>query len=106
MPQQIIALALIVFFLIKLLKQKKKNIITINEFRFWLAFWSLSALAILFIKDLDKLLKALGFTASGINFLAYSSILVLFYLIFRLRLKLVKIEKDITTIIRNEALKK
>jgi len=106
MPQQIIALALIIFFLIKLFRQRKKNIISINEFRFWLGFWSISAIAIVFIKELDKLLKALGFSASGINFLAYTSILILFYLVFRLRLKIVKIEKDITKIIRDEALNK
>lgn len=106
MPQQIIALALIILFALKLFKQKKKNIITTNEFRFWLSFWVVSAMAIIFIKEIDQILKSLGFTASGINFLAYTSILILFYLIFRLRLKIVKIEKDITKIIRDEALKK
>ncbi|MFH1255600.1 MAG: DUF2304 family protein [bacterium] len=106
MLQQIIALIIIAFFLSRLCWQKRKNHIGMNEFLFWLAFWVLSAVLIIFLKFIDKLAAGLGFTGSGIEILLYSSVAVLFYFIFRLRLKLEKIEKDITKIVQNIALKK
>lgn len=105
MLQQIIALIIIAFFLARLCWQKQKNHIGMNEFLFWLAFWVLSAVLIIFLKFIDKLVAGLGFTGSGIEILLYSSVAVLFYFIFRLRLKFEKIEKDITKIVQDIALK-
>ena len=105
MPQQIIALIIIAFFLSRLFWQKQKNHIGFNEFLFWLIFWLLAAALIVFLKYIDKLVLDLGFSGRGIDVLAYLSAAVLFYLVFRLRLKLEKIEKDITKIVKNIALK-
>ncbi|PIT95168.1 DUF2304 domain-containing protein [Candidatus Falkowbacteria bacterium CG10_big_fil_rev_8_21_14_0_10_38_22] len=106
MLQQIIALIIIAFFLARLLWQKQKKQIAVTEFIFWFLFWLLAASAIIFLKWLDKLVGSLGFSGSGIDTLLYLSIALLFYLIFKLRLKLSKIERDITKIIRHIALKK
>lgn len=106
MLQQSFALLIIAIFLTRLLRQKQKNKITQNEFVFWFIFWLIASLAIIFLKDLDHLLAYLGFSSSGINFLLYIAVLYLFYFIFRMRLRLVKMEKDITELARNIALKK
>ncbi|MBU0647091.1 DUF2304 family protein [Patescibacteria group bacterium] len=106
MFQQTLALIVIVFFLARLFWQKQKKQIAIAEFIFWLFFWLISAGAIISLKWLDKIVANLGFSASGINILLYLSVTVLFYLIFRLRLKLSKIERDITKLVRHIALKK
>ncbi|MFH1233557.1 MAG: DUF2304 family protein [Patescibacteria group bacterium] len=106
MLQQTLALIIIVFFLARLFWQKQKKQISVAEFIFWLFFWLASAIAIISLKWIDKIVASLGFTASGINILLYISVAVLFYLIFRLRLKLNKIQQDITKIIRHIALKK
>lgn len=105
MPQQIIALIIIAFFLSRLFWQKRKNHIGFNEFLFWLIFWLLAAGLIISLKFIDRLVSGLGFSGSGIEVLLYLSAAVLFYLVFRLRLKLEKIEKDITKIVKNIALK-
>ncbi len=106
MWQQIIALVLIIIFIWRLFIQKNKKQIGHNEFVLWLAFWSLGALAILFIKQLDKLVAQLGFSGAGINFLLYIAVIILFYFIFKMRLKIAKLEKQITEIVRHLALKK
>ncbi|MBU0636700.1 MAG: DUF2304 family protein [Patescibacteria group bacterium] len=106
MIQQILALIIIAFFVARLFWQKQKKQIAIVEFVFWLFFWIFAGIAIIFLKWLDKIVAGFGFTASGIDSLLYLSIAVLFYLIFRLRLKLSKIERDITKIVRYIALKK
>jgi small membrane protein len=104
MFQQIIALIIISFFLSRLFWQKQKKQIGINEFIFWLIFWLFAACAIIFLKWLDKLVANLGFSSSGIDILIYISVVILFYLIFKLRLKIEKIEKNITKIIKNIAI--
>ncbi len=106
MMQQLIALIFISLFIIRLFQQKNKKQINSNEFVFWLSFWGLGALAIIFIRQLDQLLERLGFSGSGINFLLYIAVLSLFYLIFKLRLKISKLEKSLTDLVREIALKK
>lgn len=105
MWQQIIALILILFFLLRLIQQKKNKELKQNEFILWLSFWLIGALAIIFIKHLDYLLASLGFSGAGINFLIYLSIFTLFYLVFKLRLKIAKLESQITKIVREISLK-
>lgn len=105
MLQQIIALIIIVWFIARLFWQKKKNYIGANEFLFWLIFWLIAAGLIISLKSIDRLVSGLGFSGSGIEVLLYLSVAMLFYLVFRLRLKFEKIEKDITKIVKNIALK-
>jgi hypothetical protein len=105
MLQQILALVIISFFLARQFFLKQKKQISANEFIFWLVFWLLAALAIIFLKWIDRFVANLGFSGSGIDILLYLGVVVLFYFIFRLRLRLEKIEKDITKIIREIALK-
>ena len=100
MPQQIFALLIIALILARLFWQKQKKLISANEMLFWLIFWLLAALAIIFIKNLDRLVAKLGFSGSGIEVLLYLSVAIIFYLIFRLRLKLEKIERNLTEIIK------
>lgn len=104
MFQQVIALSIIAIFVWRLINQKRKNKLGKNEFIVWLSFWLLGALAIIFIRQIDNLVIALGFSGSGINFLIYLSVIILFYLVFKLRLSIAKTEANITKITRHLAL--
>lgn len=106
MTQQIIALLLIIFFLARLLKQKKNKVIGAVEFYIWMTFWLLAGGAIILIKQVDRLVAYLGFSGSGINVLIYLSVLSLFYLVFRLRLSIAKLDRDLTELNRHIALAK
>ncbi|MBU1349803.1 DUF2304 domain-containing protein [Patescibacteria group bacterium] len=105
MFQQIIALIIIIFFISKLFWQKKKQQIKRNEFIFWIIFWALSGIAVLFLKKIDQLVSNLGFSSSGIDILFYIAVIILFYFILKLRLKFEKMNKNITKIVREIALK-
>jgi len=105
MLQQIIALIIIAYFFSRLIWQKQKKEISSNEFIFWFIFWILAACIIVFLKWIDRLVAGIGFSGSGIEVLLYISIVVLFYFIFRLRLKIERIEKNITKIVREISLK-
>lgn len=102
MLQQILALIVIAFFLVRLFKQKKQKQISGSEFLLWLIFWLLALGAIVFIKQIDYLVAWLGFSGAAINILVYLVVLALVYLVFRMRLSLAKMEKNISTL--NEAL--
>lgn len=104
MWQQIIALVIIIFFIWRLAIQKKNKKVSDNEFKFWLIFWIIAAAAVAALKYLDQAVVKLGLSGAGINYLLYIAVIVLFYLIFKIRLQLVKIDREITAITRNEAL--
>jgi hypothetical protein len=106
MFQQTFALLILLLFLAKIVNQKQKHQISRNEYRFWLAFWVLSALAIVFLKDIDRAAADLGFSGSGINILFYVGVMVLFYFIFKLRLQIAKMDKNLTDLTREISLLK
>ena len=98
--QRLIAFTAVGLMLARLIWQRKSGQVNSNEFVFWVLFWLLAAVAIVFIKQIDDLVKRLGFEARGINVLVYLSIVALFYFIFKLRVQLAKIEGEITKIVR------
>ncbi|KKQ60854.1 MAG: hypothetical protein US81_C0012G0011 [Parcubacteria group bacterium GW2011_GWE2_38_18] len=104
MFQQISALAIILFFVFRLIWQKKNKQIANNEFKFWLFFWLIASLTVMSLKWLDQIVAKLGFSGSGIEVLLYVSTAVIFYLIFRLRLRLTKMEQNLTKIVTEIAL--
>ena len=104
MVQQIIAAVVIGFFLVRLFHQKRKKTISQGEFFFWLFFWLFCLLIVLFIRTLDRIVFDLGFSGSGIEVVLYLSVALLFYFIFRIRLRQEKIEKNITALVRHLAI--
>lgn len=104
MLQQYIAISVILFFLFRLIWQKKKKQLESGEFLFWFLFWFLAGVAILNIRYIDALVTKFGFSSSGINILFYISVVVLYYFVFRIRLRQEKLEREITRIVRNIAI--
>jgi hypothetical protein len=99
MFQIIFALIIIAIFLGRLFWQKKQQQITNNEFVFWMLFWSVAAVIIIFIKYLDVIVSKLGFSGSGIQILLYLAVATLFYFIFRIRLRIERLEQNITKLV-------
>jgi hypothetical protein len=104
MLQQLIALFVILVFIVRLVWQKRKERINKTEFFFWFFFWGLAGLAIVFIREIDKLAAALGFGSRGIDILLYLVVIVILYLLLKYRLRLAKIEKDVTELVRQQAI--
>lgn len=98
MLQKILALAVIAFFLAKLFWQQRQRKMAWAEFFFWLIFWLVSATAIILLNQIDRLVASLGFSGNGIEVLLYIGLAVCLYFIFRLRLRLEKMDRQITKI--------
>jgi hypothetical protein len=105
MTQQIIALIVIIFFIIKQAQAYRKEAIAKSEFYFWLIFWIAAGLVIVSLSTIDRLVAQLGFSASGISVLTELAVAILFYFIFRMRLRIAKLEKDITRIVEAIAIR-
>ncbi len=81
----------------------RRNDITGRELFIWVVFWLLVAAATLVPKQTDVLAQLVG-VERGADLLVYISIIVLFFVLFRIIVKLEKIERDITKVVRHTAL--
>ncbi len=100
---QLIILLFIAFVLSRMFKKLKKKELTKREFIWWFIFWIIVGIVTISPKLADLVAKYLG-VESGSNLAVYISILVLFYLIFRMMVKIDKLDRDITKIVRNVAI--
>ncbi|MEK7072456.1 MAG: DUF2304 domain-containing protein, partial [Patescibacteria group bacterium] len=70
----------------------------------WLVIWLVAILIIWYPQTTTYLAARVGI-GRGVDLVIYISIIVIFYLMFRLLLKIEQIEKQITKIVRYDSLK-
>ncbi len=74
-----------------------------KEFLLWILIWSAVVFVVFLPQTTFVISKWLGI-GRGIDFVVYASIVVLFYLVFRIYVKIETIEQDITKIVREMAI--
>lgn len=101
---QILAVALIILILVKTIADFEKKRIGGKVFVFWTVIW----LAMIILAALPyvtgPLAKLMG-VGRGIDVAVYFSILFIFFIVFKIISKLTKIEREISEIVQNLALK-
>ena len=100
---QIILIFFILLVIWRLVLKFRKKEINVKEFLAWFFFWVVAGLIAAWPKFTDVAAQFFG-VETGFNLLVALAILVVFYLIFRVFIKLEKTEKDITKIIEHIAL--
>ncbi|MBU4285011.1 DUF2304 family protein [Patescibacteria group bacterium] len=90
--------------IIKIILNFKRGEISLKGLLFWLILWIIILIAVLLPQTTAFFAKILG-VGRGVDVAIYFSIVLLFYLVFRIFIKLQKIETNITEIIREIALK-
>ena len=100
-PIFIFIIAVIILRLIFKLKAKE---VSPKQFLGWLFLWLLAILAIWQPKLTVVLANRVGI-GRGVDLVIYVSMIVIFYLMFRLLLRIEQLEKNITKIVRDDALK-
>lgn len=81
----------------------RKRELTTSKFLIWFIFW-LAAGIIVWIPNVTNVVANMLGIGRGADLIFYFSILVLFYLIFRIYVKLERMERDITKVVREDAL--
>ena len=100
---QIILSLFIIFVVSAIIFKYKRKEITVREFIFWLFFWALALAAVVSPQSTDKIAEIVG-VVRGADLLVYISIFILIFIIFKVFVKLEKIERNITKIVRKIAL--
>ncbi len=104
LPSQIILSAIILFIIYRTIVSYRRNNITILFAVIWLTFWFLILLLLFQQNILIFVAHALGI-GRGVDLAIYLSIIIIFYLIFRIFIEINSVNKKITKIVRHEALK-
>jgi len=104
----LIQILLIIFFLFALWKvilRYKAGDLTSGGLVFWFLFWVLAGVVVMIPNSSAYFAKIVGI-GRGADLVVYLSLVVLFFMVFKLNVKMEKINKDITKIVRTEALNK
>jgi len=100
---QILITIFIVFALAFLLKRFRKAEIKMAEFLGWGIFWVVAGIAVWVPNFLTLLANILGI-GRGADLVLYVSVVVVFYLIFRIYVRIEKMERNITKVVRDKAI--
>lgn len=101
---QVILIAIIAIIVWRLAVKLKTKEITAKQFGGWLLIW-LAAAIIVAWPDVTVLIANSVGVGRGSDLVIYLSVIFLFYSIFRLLLRIEKLEKDLTKVVRQEAIK-
>ena len=100
---QFIIVIFILFVVSRIIFRFRKGDITSRELIIWLIFWLAVISAVLFPQKTDVVAQFLG-VERGADLLVYLSIITLFFIVFKIVVRLEKIDRDVTSIVRNKAL--
>jgi len=102
-PAQFLLLAFVLTTLAKVIHSYRRRRMSLLDFLFWGLVWMVTALIILFPEATSLLAHLLGI-GRGADLIMYISLLISFYLIFRLYMALARLEHAITALVRAIAL--
>lgn len=100
-----IIILFVLFALSRLILQFKNSTISVLELMTWSIFWTIVIVVTLVPKITNYVANILG-VGRGTDAVIYLALILLFYGIFRIGVKLENIESDITRLVRRESLKK
>jgi len=104
LPVQIILLVFVLFAASRAVLQFRGGTIRFGALSFWLLIWAVALLAIFYPEETTRIARILGI-GRGVDIVVYSSIAILFYLVFRLHVYLENIRTEISQLIREVSLK-
>ena len=102
---QIFAIIFSLFALSRVFLRTRDKKLTIPEFAFWMFVWLGLIIAAFFPGLISRVAEIVGI-GRGVDIIIYMSIGVLFYLIFRIYVKIEEIEQEITFVVRQIAFMK
>ncbi|MBT4850099.1 DUF2304 domain-containing protein [Candidatus Parcubacteria bacterium] len=101
---QVLITLFIIAILFKLFKQRQNNKMSVFGFVIWSVLW-LVVLVVFWQPDTTTYLANFLGIGRGADLAIYLSIVAIFYLLFRIYVRLSKIESEITKVVRKDAIK-
>ena len=100
---QIVLVVFSVFAIISVVSKFRKGDLTVNQLALWCLFWVLVVVVALLPNTTALLAKLLG-VGRGADSVVYLALALLYYLFFKANIRLEKMERNLTKIVRKEAL--
>ncbi len=105
MIARFVTLVVALFLLGRLGVRYKRGELSLRRSLFWAGPWIVLTIVMLSPDLVDTLATRAGVeTATGIDFMAYIAVGVAFYILYRLFIRLDRIERDLTKLVRHLAL--
>ena len=102
---QILFTLFALFAVVMVWKRQKDHQLGVIAALFWIFFWILAVVAVLWPNSTTILANSVGI-GRGSDFVLYIALASLFYLIFKLHLKIEEINRNITKVVRKDAIEK
>lgn len=100
---QILSSLFVIFALWRLIVKFRRSELKPSQFILWFVFWLSAGIAFLTPALLTKFANLLGI-GRGTDLVLYLAVVVVFYLIFKIFVRLEKMERNITQVIRSSSL--
>ncbi|MBU0597260.1 DUF2304 family protein [Patescibacteria group bacterium] len=100
---QILFLLFALFAITSVLKRRQTGVLGPKATLFWVLFWLSAVLVVMWPASTSKIAGYLGI-GRGTDLVIYASVAVIFYLLFKLNIKLDSLNREVTKVVRREAL--
>jgi len=100
---QILIIVFIAYVIYRLIIKLNKRELSTQIFLLWLIFWIIVGGIVVLPQTTQLVADWLG-VGRGVDVVIYISILVLFYIVFRIFIRIEKIERDITYLVKDISL--
>lgn len=101
---QILLIAFVLFAIFGALKRFRQGRLPFGWLTFWIVFWLVVGTAVLLPQTTDVVARFVG-VGRGVDAAVYISVVALFYLLFRLFVKIEDMERQMTKLVRKLAIK-
>jgi len=85
-------------------QKKQKTLLGKKATYFWILFWLVLAVVVFWPNSTQILAEYIGI-GRGVDLVIYVSIACIFYLIFRMNLKIEGLKRDLTEVVRDKAIR-
>ncbi len=104
MAIKVLAVGFAIYVLRRLIRRYRRGGTLTLEFLIWIAVWAGIAIVVFIPQETDKFARWLG-VGSGFNALTFMTIVALLYAVYRLYARVQTVERDLTRLVRTEALR-
>mgnify|MGYP001612476325 FL=1 len=100
---QVLIIVFALFAITRTILQFKRGAVTRTWLLFWILFWLVAGIVAALPQTADAVARIVG-VGRGADVVIYASLIAIFYLIFRLYVKIEQVESEITRLVRKLSL--
>ena len=100
---QILFVFFAIFAVASVFRRQKDGLLSVSGLIFWVMFWVMAALAVLWPNTTQMIADRIGI-GRGTDLVIYVSVAIIFFLLFKLHIKIEAINRDVTKVVRGKAL--